>query len=135
MVRKQRPGVDRQTVPLSDLPQQLLRRGYHSFVNFVSPGTDTAVSASKPALVLLDLMMPVMDGFEFLRRLRADEAHADLPVVVLTAKIMTDSETRELESATLEVLSKQAADNRTVAEEIHRVLDQEPFQDANDVPP
>ena len=95
----------------------------------------TAVSASKPALVLLDLMMPVMDGFEFLRRLRADEAHADLPVVVLTAKIMTDSETRELESATLEVLSKQAADNRTVAEEIRRVLDQEPFQDANDVPP
>ena len=80
------------------------------------------VAASMPTLVLLDLMMPVMDGFEFLRTLRADETTAELPVIVLTAKVLTDSETRELEAATLNVLSKQADDNRTVLEEIRSVL-------------
>ena len=39
----------------------------------------------RPQLVLLDLKMPRMDGLEVLRRIRADEAAAGLPVVVLTS--------------------------------------------------
>ena len=39
----------------------------------------------RPQLVLLDLRMPRMDGLEVLRRIRADEATAELPVVVLTS--------------------------------------------------
>ena len=39
----------------------------------------------RPKLVLLDLMMPVMDGWEFRRRQLADPAIADIPVVVLSA--------------------------------------------------
>jgi len=39
----------------------------------------------RPQLVLLDLKMPRMDGLEVLRRIRADEAMAQLPVVVLTS--------------------------------------------------
>ena len=38
-----------------------------------------------PNLILLDLMMPVMDGWEFRRRQRADPGIADIPVVVLSA--------------------------------------------------
>jgi two-component system response regulator len=41
--------------------------------------------AGRPQLVLLDLKMPRMDGLEVLRRIRADEAVAELPVVVLTS--------------------------------------------------
>jgi CheY-like chemotaxis protein len=50
------------------------------------------VEASMPALVLLDLMMPVMDGFEFLHVLRAMPAGQGVPVVVLTAKDMSTDE-------------------------------------------
>ncbi|WP_326491897.1 response regulator [Methylobacterium oryzae] len=48
-----------------------------------------AVSAGKPGLVLLDLMMPELDGFGFLRELRARSDWRDIPVVVLTAKDVT----------------------------------------------
>ncbi len=42
----------------------------------------------KPGLVLLDLMMPVMDGYQFLEVFRANPAFADVPVVVVTAGIL-----------------------------------------------
>src|SRR5690349_3503070 len=42
---------------------------------------------SKPSAVLLDLMMPKMNGIEVLRRLKADEATKDIPVIVFTALI------------------------------------------------
>lgn len=44
-----------------------------------------AVSESRPDVVVLDLRMPVMDGFATLARLRADPRTADIPVVVATA--------------------------------------------------
>ncbi len=44
-----------------------------------------AVAEKKPDLILLDLMMPVIDGFEVIRRLRADPATADIQIVILSA--------------------------------------------------
>jgi signal transduction histidine kinase/CheY-like chemotaxis protein len=59
-----------------------------------------------PALILLDLMMPEMDGFEFLENIRKAERWSDIPTVVLTAKNLSDRERSFLAERTLLVLSK-----------------------------
>ncbi len=59
-----------------------------------------------PALVLLDLMMPGMDGFDFLDRVRQRGKWTDVPIVVLTAKDLTEKERAFLTQRTLLVLSK-----------------------------
>jgi PAS domain S-box-containing protein len=69
---------------------------------------DWLASHPQPVLVLLDLMMPKMDGFEFLERVRQNPNYVDLPIVVLTAKELTDNERSYLAERTLLVLSKSA---------------------------
>ncbi|MDO9413876.1 MAG: response regulator [Pseudolabrys sp.] len=61
-----------------------------------------------PTLILLDLMMPEVDGFEFLDRLRGQPHLVDVPVVVLTAKSLTDNERIFLAEHTMMILSKSA---------------------------
>jgi CheY-like chemotaxis protein len=51
---------------------------------------DLLRSGLRPRAILLDLMMPGMDGFEFRAQQLADPTIADLPVVVLTAGLVTD---------------------------------------------
>jgi CheY-like chemotaxis protein len=66
------------------------------------------IAEEAPALILLDLMMPVMDGFDFLHELRAHEPWRRLPVVVVTARELTPDERRFLEDSTERVVQKGA---------------------------
>ena len=50
--------------------------------------------------------MPVVDGFEFLSRVRADERYRDIPVIVVTAKELDEADRARLEGRVAEVLEK-----------------------------
>ncbi len=77
------------------------------------------VAAGDPDIVILDLMMPVMDGFDFLAALRAEERHRDLPVIVLTAMELNPEQMKYLESRAGSVLAK-GDDELTTALELVR---------------
>jgi CheY-like chemotaxis protein len=68
------------------------------------------VAAERPALVLLDLMMPEMDGFEFLDQLRTRDAGAAPDVVVITAKELTEDDRRRLNGGVRDVVQKHSQD-------------------------
>ena len=67
------------------LERTLESEGYG--VSAIADGTEVAkaLEESNPVLVLLDLMMPGVDGFSVLEQIRADESTRQLPVLVLTA--------------------------------------------------
>jgi signal transduction histidine kinase/CheY-like chemotaxis protein len=66
------------------------------------------LTRSPPAVILLDLMMPRMNGFEMLRMLRQDQARCDIPVVILTSKDLTREELDFLRGNALDVFQKGA---------------------------
>lgn len=69
------------------------------------------MAASTPNLVLLDLMMPEMDGFEFLSRMRANESWRRIPVVVVTAKTLTAEDRARLNDGYVDKLIEKGDDN------------------------
>ena len=64
----------------------LERAGFQVITAFDGPEALKKVEADKPDLVVLDVMMPKMDGFEVLKRLQANPETRDIPVIMLTAK-------------------------------------------------
>jgi signal transduction histidine kinase/CheY-like chemotaxis protein len=81
-------------------------RGYR--LVFASDGEKglQAAAAERPAAVVLDLMMPKMDGFEFLRRFRRTEGGQHTPVIVWSTKDLSDDERRQLVPSVQAVLLK-----------------------------
>ena len=65
-----------------------------------------AIGDDPPDLLVLDAMMPVMDGFEALRRIRADPAMRDIPVIMLTALRQEDAVMNALNLGAADYLSK-----------------------------
>jgi CheY-like chemotaxis protein len=65
------------------------------------------LKTAEPALVLLDLMMPEMDGFEFLNRFRRDPRFLYTPVIVLTAKDITSEDRQRLSGRIQELVAKE----------------------------
>lgn len=64
----------------------LERAGYEVVTAFDGKDALEKVASEQPDLVVLDVMMPYMDGFEVLQNLRKNQATRDLPVIMLTAK-------------------------------------------------
>ncbi len=88
-------------------------------LEFASDGEETLqrVAANRPDLILLDVMMPRLSGFEVCKRLRADPATRDIPILMITALDQPLDVERAVEAGTDDFLSKPISQ----AELLHRV--------------
>ncbi len=110
--------------------------GYRHFVAVNDPREALATAlACKPGLILLDLMMPGISGFELLRQFRAHEPLRYTPIIVLTAASEPKSKLRALELGATEFLSK-PVDASELAIRVRNSLAFKVYQDrlANDDP-
>ncbi|HET6522788.1 MAG TPA: response regulator, partial [Geminicoccaceae bacterium] len=73
-------------------------------------------------LILLDLLMPVMDGFELLVELRREPAWRAIPVVVLTAKDLTDDDHRRLNGGVAGIMQKGSVSRTEILAELRAAL-------------
>jgi len=80
------------------------------------------MSDLQPGLVLLDLMMPVMDGFDFLTAMRAQPEWRHVPVIVITAKDLTGDDRDRLTGNVDEVLEKNAYTREQLLEHVSEAV-------------
>src|SRR5262245_46117983 len=83
-----------------------------------------SIPAARPDVIILDLMMPEMDGFEFMDELRGRPDWKDVPVVVITAKDLTQEDTDRLNGGVERVIQKSDRDEmlRQLSREIGKCV-------------
>ncbi|MCB9450055.1 MAG: pyridoxal-phosphate dependent enzyme [Anaerolineaceae bacterium] len=106
------------------LARRLLEIGGHYRVIEAQDGRDglKAVYEYRPALVLLDLMLPEMDGFSVLEAIRGDANLRDIPVIVLSAKDLNQQERDRLANQILSIITKATWDKQQFLDMIHNAL-------------
>lgn len=79
--------------------------------------------ASEPCdVIVLDLMMPVMDGFEFLAAIRQDSGMADIPVIIVTAKDLTEQDHQRLNGSAEAIIQKSSIDHATLLDRVYAII-------------
>jgi CheY-like chemotaxis protein len=78
------------------------------------------LNEARPDVIILDLMMPEMDGFEFLEEMRRKAQWREIPVVVVTAKDLTDEDRRRLNGGVERIILK--TDRDEMLREVRDVL-------------
>jgi adenylate cyclase len=84
------------------------------------------IQESKPDVILLDLMMPEMDGFAVVAALQKEASWQDIPVIVITARDLDDKDRERLNSGVRSVLVKENFRPTDLVERIRRVVDGKP---------
>ena len=115
MIRRHSPAETRPVLVVEDDPAsremlvRLVQKAGHTAIE-ARDGREALeiLAKQRPQLVLLDLMMPHVDGFDFVERLRSSELGAGIPVLVVTAKSLTPDDIERLTGKVDDVLRKGA---------------------------
>jgi threonine synthase len=107
------------------LLRRILRAQGEFIVRDFESGTEALAEARRnpPDLILLDLMMPEMDGFDVLTQLKRQEATTQTPVIVVTAKGLTPEERRRLDGKISRLVLKGDLEEEDLPREIRRALE------------
>ena len=80
------------------LSRRLARKGYEVVIAVDGQQALEFAAAEKPDLILMDMSLPVMDGWEATRRLKADASTTQIPIIALTAHAMPEDERKSREA-------------------------------------
>lgn len=106
MVKKEKILVVDDTPENLDVVKGILEKDYTLFMAVNGNLAIKIAKAQKPDLILLDIMMPEIDGYEVLRRLKQDEETNNIPVIFLTAKTEIEDEQKGLELGAVDYIVK-----------------------------
>ncbi|MFC1614892.1 response regulator transcription factor [Gemmatimonadota bacterium] len=93
---------------------KLKRAGYEVIWEKDGAAALDSITKEKPDLVILDIMMPVMDGYEVLEAIRETSAFHDLPVLLLTAKAQQADVAKGIELGATDYMRKPFQPNKLV---------------------
>ncbi|WP_127581278.1 hybrid sensor histidine kinase/response regulator [Paenibacillus koleovorans] len=110
-------------VPTSEMMTKLLTREGYS-VTRADNGLVALqrMAEANPQLILLDLMMPEMDGFQFVSELRQRPEWAAVPIVVITAKTITEEDRLRLNGRVENILQKGQSSTSALLREVNRLI-------------
>jgi len=123
-----RPGfhnimvVDDNEIDRQEMTRIIQKEGLSAIVAENGPDCMALIKRFLPDVLVLDLMMPGMDGFEVLERLREEPETVSLPVVVVTAKDLTAQDRKRLSGNVASVLEKSGTTSTRLLREIKRLL-------------
>jgi len=80
------------------LSRRLERKGYHVVIAVDGQQAIDFAASEKPDLILMDMSLPVVDGWEATRRLKADGQTKQIPIIALTAHAMAEDERKAREA-------------------------------------
>jgi len=123
-----RPGfrnimvVDDNEIDRQEISRIIQEEGLQAIVAEDGPECMALIQRSLPDVLVLDLMMPGMDGFEVLEKLREEPRTVNLPVIVVTAKDLTAQDRKRLSHNVASVLEKSETTSRRLLKDIKRIL-------------
>ena len=114
--------VDDDLSSLRLMDATLKQWGYRPICKLDAAEALVAIESDPPALIVLDLLMAPMNGFEFLDRLRHTSAGRRIPVIVWTVKDLSEEERRSLRATAQAVVFRNQDGTAALLDELHRYL-------------
>ncbi|WOJ93722.1 response regulator [Congregibacter variabilis] len=122
MTEKQLLLVEDNELNRDMLSRRLKRAGFHAQIAEDGAKALALIESERPALVLLDMNLPVIDGWSVCRQVRANPELADTPIIALTAHAMSEDRDRALEAGCDDYATK-PVDFPALLEKIARLLE------------
>ena len=114
--------VDDEPAAVDLLTQILQDEGYQVKGAYSGEEALRALEDSPQDIILLDLLMPGMDGFEVIRRVKENPGLRNIPIIVVTAKDLTDAECGFLCRSVDRIIQKAGLSGETLMQEVRRLL-------------
>jgi len=114
--------VDDEPAAVDLLTQILQDEGYEVKGTYSGEEALRALDAAPQDIILLDLLMPEMDGFEVIQRVKANPRWRDIPIIVVTAKDLTDSDWGFLHRSVDRIIQKSGLARESLMKEVQSLL-------------